>query len=67
MLAINGKVIEQTTSIEFLDILLDEHFSWENRISIVKNKVSKNIGIFYKVKNIVTKSGLKIYLSFIVT
>ena len=45
MLAINGKVIEWTTSIKFLGILLDEHFSWKNHISVVENKFPKNIGI----------------------
>ena len=44
MLAINGKVIERATSIKFLGILFDEHLSWKNHISIVENKVSKNIG-----------------------
>ena len=39
MLAINGKVIEQTTSIKFLGILLYEHLSWKNHISVIENKV----------------------------
>ena len=47
MLAINGKVIERTTSIKFFDILLDEKLSWKNHTSIVENNVSKNIGILY--------------------
>ena len=41
VLGISGKVIERTTSIKFLGILLDEHFSWKNHISVVENKVSK--------------------------
>ena len=59
MLAINGKVIERTTSIKFLGILLDEDFSWKNHISVAENKVSKNIGILHKAKNIFSKGGLK--------
>ena len=59
MLAINGKIIERTTSIKFLGILLDEHLSWENHILIVENKVSKNIGILHKAKNIFSKGDLK--------
>ena len=50
MLVINGKVIERTTSIEFLDILLDEHLSCKNHISVVENKVTNNIGILHKSK-----------------
>ena len=39
MLAINGKVIERTTSITFLSNLLNEHLSWKNHISVAENKV----------------------------
>ena len=53
MLAING------TLIKYFGILLDEHLSWKHPISVVENKVSKNIRILYKAKNIVSKGGLK--------
>ena len=59
MLAINGKVIERMTSTKFLGILFEEHLSWKNYISVVQNKVSKNIGILHKAKNIFSKGGLK--------
>ena len=52
MVGINGKVIEWTTSIKFLGVLLDERLSSENHISVVENKVSKNTGILHKAKNI---------------
>ena len=42
MLAINGKVVEWTTLIKFLGILLNENLSWKDQISVVKNKVSKH-------------------------
>ena len=42
VLAIDGKVIEWTTLIKFLGILLNEHLSWKDQIPVVKNKVSKN-------------------------
>ena len=65
MLAINGKVIERTTSITFLGNLLNEHLSWKNHISVAENKVWKNVGILYKAKNIFSKSGLKtLFFSF---
>ena len=62
-LAINEKVIERTTSIKFLGILLDEHLSWKNHISVVENKVSKNIGILNKAKNTFTNGCFKILFS----
>ena len=61
MLAIIKKVIRQTTSVKFLGIFLDEYLSWKNHISVVENKVSKNIEIFYKAKNIFSKGGLKFF------
>ena len=52
ILALNGKVIEWTTSIKFL--------------GIVENKVSKNTGILHKAKNIFSKGGLEtLYFSFV--
>ena len=66
MLAINGKVIERTASIEFLGILLDEQLSWKSHISIVENEVSKITGILHRAKNIFSKDGLKtLYFSFV--
>ena len=59
MLSINRKVIERTTSMKFLGILLDEHLSWKNHISVVENKVSRNIRILHEAKNIFSKGGLK--------
>ena len=50
VLAINGKVIERTTSIKFLGILLDEHLSWKSHISVVENKVSKILEFYIKPK-----------------
>ena len=59
-------------SLEFLGVLLGEHLSWKNCISVVENKVSKNIRFLHKAKNIFFKGGLKtlyfssvhIYLSY---
>ena len=66
MLAINGKVIERTTSTKFFGILIDGHLSWKNHILVVENKVSKNIGILHKAKNIFSKGGVKtLYFSFV--
>ena len=66
MVGINGKVIQWTTSMKFLGVLLDERLSWESHISVVENKVSKNIGILHKAKNIFSKGGLKtLYFSFL--
>ena len=65
-MALNGKVIERTTSVKFLVILLDKHLSWKTHISVVENMVSKNIEILHKAKNIFSMGGLKtLYISLI--
>ena len=66
MLAINEKDIDRSTSIKCLGILLDEHLSQKNHISVAEDKVSKSIAILYKAKNIVSKGGLKtLYFSLV--
>ena len=46
--------------------MLNEHLSWKNHISVVENKVAKNIGILHKAKSIFSKVGLKTpYFSFV--
>ena len=69
VLAINGKVIERTTSIKFLGILLDEHLSWKNHISVVENKVSKILDFYIKPKIFSVRLVYNLYIfpSYIVT
>ena len=39
--------------------MLNEHLSWKKQISVIENKVSKNVGFLHKAKNIFSKGGLK--------
>ena len=50
MLAINGKVIGRTTTIKSFGILLDEHLSWKNYISVMKIRFQKILEIYIKLK-----------------
>ena len=43
----------------FLGVLLDENLTWKRHIETIKNKISKNIGIMYKARNILNKKCLK--------
>ena len=36
----------------FLDITLDESLTWKNHIDLIKNKISKTIGVFYRLAKI---------------
>ena len=45
--SIDGKVIENESSFNLLGITLDEGLTWKNHIDLIKNKISKTIGVFY--------------------
>ena len=66
-LFINGKEIERVTSIKFLGVLFDEHFSWKDHITVTENKISKNLGLLYRAKRVVDSDALKrLYFSFFI-
>ena len=50
--SINGKQIENVKFFMFLGIMLDEHLTWKNHITMITNKLSKVIGILNRLKNI---------------
>ena len=43
--------IEQKKCIKYLGIYMDEHLTWKSQITHVNNKISKHLGIFYKLRN----------------
>ena len=47
--SIDGEVIENVSSFNFLGITLDESLTWKNHIDVIKNKISKTIGVFYRL------------------
>ena len=50
--SIDGEVeieIENVSSFNFLGITLDESLTWKNHIDLIKNKISKTIGVFYRL------------------
>ena len=51
--------IIQKQCIKYLGIYLDEKLNWKNQITHVKSKISKNLGIFYKLRNYSSVNMLK--------
>lgn len=46
--------------------MIDENLTHKNQVQIIKNEISKNIGVLDRVSHLLDfKSLLKIYLSFI--
>ena len=50
-ITINGTIIERVQSFNFLENTLSESMSWANHLLSIKKKISKVIGILYRLKN----------------
>ena len=65
-LILNNITLERVNSIKVLVDILDENINWNLHIELVRNKISKNIGILYRASFYLDKESLKsIYFSFI--
>ena len=56
---INDREIKQITSIKYLRVLIDEHLTWKERITVIENKVSKNLGLLYTARKVLDSTALK--------
>ena len=58
--------IKRITSVKYLGALIDEHLTWKEHITVIENKVSKNLGILYRARRVLDSTALKNwYFSFI--
>ena len=61
---INDVRIAQANEVKFLGVIVDDHLSWRSHIDSIVLKLSKLIGILYKLKNsLTTQSLLLLYYS----
>ena len=51
-IVINGITIERVESFNFLGLIIDEGLSWKKHTDVVRNKISKVVGILYRLNNI---------------
>ena len=48
-----------------MGVLTDEHLTWKEHITVIENKISKNLGLLYKAKRVLDNNALKkLYFSF---
>ena len=59
---IDGIVIERVESFNFLGLIIDEGLSWKKHTDVVKNKISKVVGILYRLNNIFPKIFYKHFI-----
>ena len=57
-LMVNKKAISQTNSVKYLGVLIDSTLSWKYHIHELCKKISKTIGIFYKIRHFVNSQIL---------
>ena len=63
---IENNQIERKKAIRFLGVMLDENVNWQEHIGTVKNKIAKDIGLFYRAKYLLNESSLtSIYFAYI--
>ena len=65
-LEINSDSIEELESTKYLGVILDQNLNWKKHISHVSTKLSKYVGLLYKLRHFVPKSTLSsLYNAFI--
>ena len=65
-LIISDTLIEQKHEARFLGVIMDDSLSWSKHINAVKSKMSRYIGIMYKIKKFLPLAArLQIYHSFV--
>ena len=63
---IQNCTINKTDSKKFLGVIIDNKLNWHEHIIYIKNKISKSIGIIYKVRKFVEKQTIKnMYYTFV--
>ena len=65
-LKINDENLKQETSSKYLGVLIDDKLNWKHHINQLNTKLSKSIGILYRLRHLIPKSTLvTLYNSFI--
>ena len=65
-LFMSDREVKRITSVKYLGVLIDEHFTWKENITVIESKVSKNLGILYRARRVLDSTALKnLYFSFI--
>ena len=65
-ITMNNEKLQEKEYAKYLGVIIDRKLNWKKHISQTKLRLSKGIGILYRVRNYVTKSTLiSLYYSFI--
>ena len=53
-----GNIIGCVTATKYLGVILDNKLKWTSHILYIKNKISKTIGLFYKIRQRLERKAL---------
>ena len=63
---ISNNAIDRSINTKFLGVIIDNKLNWAAHILYIKNKISKSIGIIYKIRHFLDKRSLRnMYFTFI--
>ena len=51
-LFINDREIKRITSVKYLEVLIDKQLTSKKHITVIENKVSKNLGLLYRARRV---------------
>ena len=54
----NTSIITRVRATKFLGVIIDEKIAWKDHISLVRSKLEKTVGIFYRVRHLLNRSAL---------
>ena len=50
----------------YLGVFIDDKLTWSNHIAYLENKLSRSVGLFYRIRQYLSDSALKsLYFSFV--
>ena len=58
LVSINGMYINRAYVTKCLGVHIDCHLNWNEHINRIKNKISKNVSVMYRIKHLLTSSAL---------
>ena len=63
---IQENIIDHVNATFFLGILMDNQLNWSDHINYIKNKISKSLGIIYKIRSFLNRiTQRNLYYTFV--
>ena len=63
---VKDKTITRTTCVKYLGVFIDDKLTWSNHKAYLENKLSRSVGLFYRIRQYLSDSALKsLYFSFV--